>query len=76
MPIFWSIMLMYGLIACDHGYDVTNSRLFRHIEYNFVLTNVYLEFNVIVCFDSAFVHFDLDFLYFNVYIIIPFSVYL
>jgi hypothetical protein len=50
---------MYFLVAGHHRDHIANSGFFQHIEYDLVLANVDLEFNIVVIFNPALVHYIL-----------------
>lgn len=50
---------MYFLVAGHHRDHIANSGFFQHIEYDLVLANIDLEFNIVVIFNPALVHYIL-----------------
>jgi hypothetical protein len=54
--ILGTIVLMDAVVAADHVDHFADAGLFGSVEHHLVLTHIYLELDVIICFHSTAVH--------------------
>ncbi len=61
ISIFRSVLLMNFFVAGHHGDDIANPSFLEHVEDDLILANIDVEFDVVVVFYPAFVHYILYF---------------